>query len=1266
MSQLTALTANEISVWLARVTQAVDRGMREPARGAAIKQLLGGLDDTPLGLSALVQLALLDDCLRVAHLAIDADGRIDPEELARVADLVRVSAPIYAAVLKRYASAASGEDVAAFLQLHRTDRGPFGNESKLAWRGLALVRRLQETTRNAAPLRDHERMLARVMDEVFDGRSTEVERAARRKLRDLVEPVAAAGVDPRAAAFCREDGPEVFASVAHGAQIHDRDPFDVESIHAEAREVFQSQLERATTPHYCEQGLGRTLLILGESGAGKTHLLRGVRAQVHTQRRGYVGYMQMATEVGDYVRYVLRNFVDSLERPYDPPALAESGLNYLSDGLVEGRVAIPPGELERLRTEELGAEALDRVLGPIIDRIVRTDGLSDLEPDLLHALLLLQRRDPALQRRVVKYLRCEPLGTYDRQVLGGLAPRDQPEDPLRTLRQLAAIMYELQTASMTILVDQIEDTVPDGATATRLQQAFDQLRAIADSIPSAVVVISCLTDVYDALRPKLTQSLVDRLEHDPVPVRLTSQREPHEIEEMLARRLEHLYASFDVPWREDDPLYPFTPAHIEAVGKLRARDCLAKFREYHATCIARKALPASPREAAETSGAEPALPGRTAPQASSLPHELSLPPVQVATPSPEHAAIARRWNDALVATSELPEDDEGILSLVEAALAGAAREHGLAITSRAQSGRLVVEGIPSGKRVVAICNRGAQGGHLGNQLAALRHVAADGTIVFALRCSDWKFKPKTRIAQQLGEFNQAGGSAILLTERDLRAVAAMRALEVARPDGLDSWRVTERPLSQLGFVREILGLDHVSAHVSAHPSANVSTEVLRPSAAASAVPPLPAPLQSRPPAKPPRRESAPIAAVDPSLLRLGATVSIRQEPIMLPVEACKTHVAFLGTTGSGKTTAALGVIEQLLERGVSVLLVDRKGDLARYASDAWWNDPASPDHARRAALRAGIDVAMFTPGNPQGRPLRLPVIPPLADATPHEREQLAKFAAGGLAAMMGYGTSSTQRHKESILQCAINLNAAEREVTLDVLTDTISRPDPELLQAVGALQRHFAPLSEDLQSLKIQRGALLSGSGEALDAAALLPAASARPRLSIINTSALAEIPVLQFWISRLLIELGRLARKRPASELQGVAFFDEADAYVPATSAPPTKEPMFDLLRRARSGGLGVLLATQNPGDFDYKARDLIGTWLVGRVAQDRAIEKMRNLLGPYPNVSGRLANQATGHFFMLTPGKVVELKCDRSLMSTEQLADAEIAEIARRSAGA
>ena len=362
---------------------------------------------------------------------------------------------------------------------------------------------------------------------------------------------------------------------------------------------------------------------------------------------------------------------------------------------------------------------------------------------------------------------------------------------------------------------------------------------------------------------------------------------------------------------------------------------------------------------------------------------------------------------------------------------------------------------------------------------------------------------------------------------------------------------------------------------------------------------------------------------------------------------------------SGKTTAALAIIEQLLERDISVLLIDRKGDLARYASPAWWSDPGAADHARRAALRARISVDLFTPGNSQGRPLRLPVIPMLADATNQERDQLAKFAAAGIGAMMSYGSSATHRHKQSVLQCAIQLHAEEREVTIDLLRETINRPDPELLTRVGPLQRFFAPLSEDLQTLDIQRGALLAGDGEPLDAAQLLPPAGARTQLSIINTSALTEIPVLQFWISRLLVELDRLARKRPTKTLQGVVFFDEADAYIPATSNPPTKEPMFELLRRARSRGVGVMLATQNPGDIDYKARDNIVTWLVGKVAQDRAIEKMRNLLANYPNVGPRLATQPTGHFFVLGTG-IKEIKSDRAMMVTEQLSDHEIAELA------
>ncbi len=1370
MSQLTTLDASELTAWLTRMAQTIDRSLREPARGEALAALAQGLPSMKGGFPVLGRLALVADCLRVAHLAIDADGRIDADELGRVGHLASVAARVYALVVPGYEAFADGAPTpaaqATFLRIHRADTGPFGSTADTAWRGLALARQVEHSSRNAAPLRDHERMLSRVMDAVFAGRATDVERSARRTLRERFEPPATTGTDPRTLAFCRDDGPEVFSSVAHGSQVHERDPFDVEAIHGEARELLHRLVDRATTPEHHHTGHGRTLLLLGESGAGKTHLLRALRTQVHGQRLGYVGYLQMTSEVGDYTRYVLRNLIDSMERPYDRPSLTESALMYLSDGLVQGRVAVPPDELERLRTAELDEGQLDEVVGRIVDRVLRTDGLDGLEVDLLHALLLLQRRDPALQRRVIRFLRCEALTAYDRKLLGGLTPREQPEDPLRTLAQLARIMYELHMAALVLVVDQLEETIPDGVTITRLQLAFDSLRGIADAIPSAVVVISCLDDVYTAVRPRLSRSLVDRLEHDPGAVRLTSQRQPDEIEQMLARRLEHLYATFDVPWRDDEPLYPFTATQLEAVSKFRARDVLAKFRAYHAACIAARGLvpiadaalagdatAATTTAAHATAGTAPTQLGSAAPSTTtpSTPTPGSAAPStttpgsaapstttpstttpsttapstttpsiatpSIATPSvaaarpalgavqapaspgpavaivptaaarapnqaafaftapepppevtdPAHAAIERAWNDALAGSVTLPDEDAEILDLVADAIRDVGHELGATYAVRRERagahGQLVVDG-PRGPRVLAVVNQRPQGGHLGRQLDALRALATTGATPIALRSSDFQFAPKTQISQQVGGFLAAGGKAVVLEERELRTVVLTRTLAASNLPAFESWRRSKRPLASLTFLREALALDtaHVAPPPPPEPPAGPDGPPIARGEATGAIPgPAASPSGAPPASRPTSQVSAPIPTFQPDQLRLGVSTTLRAEPRQLPLEQIKTHVAFLGTTGSGKTTAALTMIEQLLERGVSALLLDRKGDLARYASPAWWNDANAPDHARRVALRGRIDVALFTPGNPTGRPLRLPLLPSLADAPAQERSQLASFATGGLAAMMGYGSGSVHTNKRSVLQCAIQLHADDPDISLDVLLDTIDRPDPELLRTVGSLQRFFAPLSEDLQSLKIQRGPLLAGEGEPLDVSTMLPPPGDRPRLTIINTAAITEVAVLQFWVSRLLVELARLARRRPTKALQGVAFFDEADAYVPAVGSPPTKEPMFDLLRRARSGGLGILLATQNPGDFDYKARDNIGTWLVGKVAQDRAIEKMRNLIGAYPNVGPRLATQSPGNFFVLAGGQPYEVRCDRSMMTTEQLAEAEVSQLAR-----
>ena len=83
----------------------------------------------------------------------------------------------------------------------------------------------------------------------------------------------------------------------------------------------------------------------------------------------------------------------------------------------------------------------------------------------------------------------------------------------------------------------------------------------------------------------------------------------------------------------------------------------------------------------------------------------------------------------------------------------------------------------------------------------------------------------------------------------------------------------------------------------------------------------------------------------------------------------------------------------------------------------------------------------------------------------------------------------------------------------------------------------------------------------------------------------------------------------------------DEIFGYFPSTSNPPSKTPMLTLLKQARAFGLGIVLATQNPVDLDYKGLSNAGTWFLGRLQTQR--DKDRVLEG----LEG--ASTASGHAF-------------------------------------
>jgi hypothetical protein len=92
------------------------------------------------------------------------------------------------------------------------------------------------------------------------------------------------------------------------------------------------------------------------------------------------------------------------------------------------------------------------------------------------------------------------------------------------------------------------------------------------------------------------------------------------------------------------------------------------------------------------------------------------------------------------------------------------------------------------------------------------------------------------------------------------------------------------------------------------------------------------------------------------------------------------------------------------------------------------------------------------------------------------------------------------------------------------------------------------------------------------------------------------------FFVTMLLSAVLAWTRSQPGTTtLRALLYMDEVFGFFPPTANPPSKQPMLTLLKQARAYGLGVVLATQNPVDLDYKGLGNTGTWFIGRLQTDR-----------------------------------------------------------------
>jgi Helicase HerA, central domain len=1233
------------------VCEVMQFALEEEVIGRDILQLVGQQAGAgAVSPQAVVHAALYADALYVAEQAILADGAFTDEELSYVTPLLEATlGALQPFRVSSLVVPASADARRSLMSRYARDLNLFGGSCDTTrFLGLTIVRRVADESRDREPVDHYIETMVRLAEEIFalDTRPGTVELArsrfeARVDLRGLLaraeQDAPSTDDDPRIRAFCSPESPDVFHAIAQAHQVFQRDAFDVDIVHQEARLAFARLLDQALDEG--GPGAGKVFFVFGAAGSGKTHLLRAFRERTHAERSGYVGYAQMSAVTSDYSRYILGNLLDSLEKPYDDPVVQEAGLYCLSDALLLAPVSITPEHRRRLRDEELADDELCNLVFELADAVVRDPRFRDIDLDVLRALLFLQRRDPAIYARVLKYLRCEPMNRRDLAPIGDLSPKVHDEDPLRVILQLAKVIAQVGGGALVLLVDQVEDLLYQSQPGERFIKLMDTLRHLSDHAANVVVVVSCHRDFYKEMRGKLTKSVLDRVERNPAPVDLRVDRSRDEIERLVARRLQVLYAHAGARYRPEEPFFPFPRAVMEKLTGLSARDAFAFLHEYQTRCVGAGHL------VAETT-------------VSSVP-----PPPAI----PAKLDLSQAWT-TFRATSSPPVDlaDDALLALLGRTIEAVRYELAETAPTWTRDGAsLLVEWVrPHGseRSYVCLANKSTRGGGLSRQLDQLLSSAEQHHMPpVAVRCSEFASGNSGPIAERLGRITRAGGRRVLLDSGSLRTLHAYVAFaeKHGSDPGYAAWARDERPLLSVDVFRTLL-TGRPNEPKPAPREVNPPLNVVETPTPAVALPP-------------PEATDIHPAATRGNELAVGTTLSVARQAVLLDREQLKRHAAFLGATGSGKTSLALNLIEQLASSGVGALLVDRKGDLAAYM-DPRARATEEPDPARarrRAELFAQLHVRLFTPGDPDGRPLQIRTIPSGLDALPPtERTQIAEYAARGLATMMGFSGRATDNAKVAILTKAIEIvgqSVAGRPAKLEDVISLIYEEDESLLAAIGHLDpKYFPKLLTDLETLRITQSLLLAADGEQLSAQNLLGVDGSTPAgkvpLTIVSTKFLRDAQAVDFWVSQMLVELSRYCSKSPSPALRSVMLLDEADAYLPATSKPATKAPLMDLLKRARSAGLGVMLATQNPGDLDYKARDNIGTWWIGRIATSTAIQKMKPLLSECrTDVSGSLANAATGEFFQVHDGAATRLRGQRSLIDTQQLSEARISELAR-----
>jgi hypothetical protein len=369
-------------------------------------------------------------------------------------------------------------------------------------------------------------------------------------------------------------------------------------------------------------------------------------------------------------------------------------------------------------------------------------------------------------------------------------------------------------------------------------------------------------------------------------------------------------------------------------------------------------------------------------------------------------------------------------------------------------------------------------------------------------------------------------------------------------------------------------------------------------------------------------------------------------------------------TGSGKTGLCITLLEEAALKSIPAIIIDPKGDLtnlllhfpdlapqdfqhwidedlarrlkktpeqvATETANTWRKGLTDwgIDSERILALKNAAQFAIFTPGSNSGIPVS--VLSSLAAPTlswEDNREILRERISSTVTALLGlvgYDDIDPIRSREHILLSNIFENMWSQNKDVE-LTELILQTQNPPFDKLGAFPLDsFFPAKDRMELAMVLNNILASPAfetwrdGQSMDIASMLYTPDGHPRHSIFYLAHLSDAERM-FFVTLLLSAVETWMRmQKGATSLRALLYMDEIFGYLPPQRNPSSKGPLLRMLKQARAFGLGLLLATQNPVDVDYKALSNAGTWFIGKLQteqdKNRLLDGLESAAGGIP----------------------------------------------------